>query len=246
MTAPECRWNDEHEDLTADEEEHKWPLRKYQHLLPSSNRTVDSLKQDLFLGKLSISSLRSHKVLSKYSSFTANVNILFPAELSTKLRCTVARTADRAVNPTTGTTDQRHLFYAILVSISDTQETSDNTSIQPSRILVRGPAVPYFSPTLEDIKGAKQNGNLKVNFSSVAARHVNEESEVRDARLMAMRLLMDKLEKLVHEEMGSDEKIEIWESKSWKHNESGSDKDESMKSVKRGSTGGFGGFLQKI
>jgi hypothetical protein len=174
------------------------------------------------------------------------VSILFAAEISKNLRFTVARTVDRAVNPATGSTEQRHLIYAVLISVSNAEETSDDSPIRPARTLAKGPAVPYFSPPREVVKGGNQDGNLKVNFSSAAPRHKNEESELRDAKEKAMDLLMDRLEMMMHAEIGNEEKVEVWDSNTWKHAQSSGDREESVKSLKRGSTSGFGGLLQKF
>jgi hypothetical protein len=144
------------------------------------------------------------------------------------------------MNPFSGETEQRSLFYAALVSVQMFDKTSDATTIRPTTTLARGPAVPYFSPPPEPPKAGNFGG--KVNFSSSSARHVTEESEVRDVKEKAMSLLMTRVESMVHNEIhGNSGDVEIWESKTWKHAENGG-KEESVKSVKRGSASGSGWF----
>jgi hypothetical protein len=157
------------------------------------------------------------------------------------LRFTIARAADRSMNPFSGETENRDLFYATLVSIQGPNDTSDTTATvaRPTRILVKGPAVPHFAPPPEVVKAGNANG--KINFSSSSSRHVSEESEIRDAKEKAMSLLMARMESMVHTELARDGQIEVWDSKSWKHAESNG-KEESVRSLKRGSTRGSAWF----
>jgi hypothetical protein len=239
MRYSEYQSHAEHPNPMADEDEKESPLKKYQYLLPPASRSINSLDQHLFLGKKA-------KFISEFCMIhgvlmvVVNVSILFPAQDAMNLRFTVARTVDRATNPANGETEQRALFQAALVVIQTPAGTGDTIEARSTQVLARGPTVPYFAPPPEAIKAGNYQG--KVNFSSSSARHVSEESEVRDAKEKAMSLLMARVESMVHAEIsGPGEQVEIWESKTWKHVESGR-KEESIKSSKRGNATGSGWF----
>jgi len=182
----------------AGENEPESPLKKYQYLLPSSSHFINSLSQHLFL---------------------VNVNILFAGINPDHLRLTVGRTTDRAYNPESGATEQRSLFYAALIQLTTTTEDPEShDNGNPIRVLVKGPAVPYFArPTPE----AKETNNsyAKMSFSSAARHDPDEDKEVREAKEKAISLLMIKLEETVHRTISSEEGLEIWDAKGWKYAE---------------------------
>jgi len=236
-------YSPEHDNPMAGDDEIRSPLKKYEHLLPSSSHSINSLDQHLFMGTGHL----PFKVFGKEVAYTflVNVSILYAAEDAQTLRVTIARTEDRAVNPSTGETEQRDLFYAALVLVQPHNDTQEMVGVSPTRALARGPAVPYFAPPPEAVKGGNNNG--KANFSFSSARYVNEEREVRDAKEKAFSLLMARMETMVHERLlGKDGEVEIWSAKSWKHSESSApDREGSVMSAK-GRHGGSGWFSKSF
>ncbi|KAF2420587.1 hypothetical protein EJ08DRAFT_25624 [Tothia fuscella] len=200
----------------ADDEEKQSPLKKYQHLLPSFDSSINSLDRHLFL---------------------VNVSILFAFEDAEHLRVAVARTSDLAVNPNTGETAQRNLFYAALVIARYGPNESEHTTTSSARILAKGPAVPHFAPPHELPKPTGNHINKISSFSSSSVRQINEDGELSNAKWKAMSLLMARIENMVHTELQGVEAIEVWNSKAWKHAESNAQKEEEG-NVKSGQGGG--------
>jgi hypothetical protein len=130
----------------------------------------------------------------------------------------VARTSDQAINYITGETEERHLFYAALMRLSPDLPKVETRS---PTALIKGPAVPYFSPIILDPKAlAEKNKVSSFSLGSYApARNANEDSDLREVKEKSIVLLMAKLDREVHKLMaavGGGEEVEIWEAKGWK------------------------------
>jgi hypothetical protein len=200
----------------AEAEESINPLRKYRHLIPTScSHFTQPLTFHLFAGKLTL--LPSRYQSSSLIIRVANVSILFPNEDAENFRLTVARTSDQAFNQATGETEERHLFYAVLMQL---KPSDDLKGANGPTALIKGPAVPYFSPTILDPKMlAERNKVSYISLSSSSApRNPNEDSDLREVKEKAILLLMAKMDKEVHKQMAEvgGEAVEIWEAKGWK------------------------------
>jgi hypothetical protein len=103
----------------------------------------------------------------------------------------LARTTDRAFNPTTGRIEPRTLVYAAVLARDGSLFEDDSRRSQI--LLVKGPAMPYFAP---------------------ASREVRSLFELDDYEMVkecAIALLVYKVEKLAHKEISKyDADIEVW------------------------------------
>jgi hypothetical protein len=82
-------------------------------------------------------------------------------------------------------------------------------------ILVRGPAVPYFAPHPSSEATA---GNGAKSWSKSNAPDSDPDKEMREAKELAIGLLMKRLEEKAHDLL-KPENLEIWEPKDWKYGE---------------------------
>ncbi|KAF2399137.1 hypothetical protein EJ06DRAFT_531458 [Trichodelitschia bisporula] len=217
-------------------------LKRYEHLLPPSCASINSLNQHLFL---------------------VNVNILFHDHDPTTLRLTVAHTGDVSLNPSTGVPEPRDLYYAALLAVPPppATPTGPNTSSTPSppdpapganghlKVLLTGPAVPYFpnnSMRAASSSMLKKNGasNGAYFSSGTGARHIDIEHELRDTKEKAVSLLMSKLEQEIHEGISSaGGHLEIWPARGWKYApDLGPPVREGSEKSRRGSGSGNGWF----
>ena len=159
-----------------------------------------------------------------------NICALFPDRPGTSLRIAVARTSDAAFNPATGVTETRHLFYAVLVDLgadrTDSAKDDDVTEHAASPVvLAQGCAVPYFAPPplppvqiggRDSHDGGNRMTSSFIGSKSQMVRRPDEGSEVRETKEQALRLLVAKVEQLVHERLGAG--LEIWsEAGTWKY-----------------------------
>jgi hypothetical protein len=104
----------------------------------------------------------------------------------------LGRATDRALNPITGHIEPRTLVYAAVL-VLDGQLNDEDDLIHSQRLLVKGPAMPYFAP---------------------ASREVRSLFELEDYELAkgcAIALLVYKVEKLAHKQISQyDDDIEVW------------------------------------
>jgi hypothetical protein len=111
----------------------------------------------------------------------------------------------------TGETEERHLFYAILIHLHPL--LSDSEKPAPPTPLITGPAVPYFSPPLPDPRNsAEKTKSLSLSYSS--RRHADEDADVKECKEKAICLLMAKVEGVLDHMMGV--KVKVWEARGWK------------------------------
>jgi hypothetical protein len=116
----------------------------------------------------------------------------------------------------TGETEERHLFYAALMRLNP---VLSDVQTNPPTALIKGPAVPYFSPAVMDSKAwAEKNKVSSFSLgSSAQPRNANEDHDLREVKEKAIVLLMAKLDKEVHKVMAvGGEEVEIWDAKGWK------------------------------
>lgn len=149
----------------------------------------------------------------------------------------VGRTTDEAPHYLTNEISERHLFYAVLMCLTpvglEKNETShpDTSGIQPNQtspthnlrpsVLVKGPAIPYFSPLAPSPDPSSlHNKTSKISFSSDTHRNKreDEEKDIKECKEKAIVLLMAKLDSITHAIIDriDHEDIEVWEDRGWK------------------------------
>jgi hypothetical protein len=116
---------------------------------------------------------------------------------------------------------------------------------------VRGPAVPYFypPPPPKEAESNSNRGGMSSYAKSVAPRDVDFDWEIRDAKERAVRLLMLRVEEMVHgvvtETREKGNELEIWQGQGqrYKWGEPRGVRSEKEGSVRSGKSGRASGLF---
>lgn len=136
-----------------------------------------------------------------------NVSTLFTAEPARQLRLLISKTEDKVSGPS----KERELYYASIILLSTDFSISNPGEGKPGKVLIRGPAVPYYTQTLDPT-----GTNQKSWWSQVANRNHLVSREIREVKEQAMALLMKKLEEETHKLLEGLGSLEVWNPQTWK------------------------------